>query len=30
MKNLLVSEGVEFDENDCVNMGKYFWEPKEK
>lgn len=30
MKDLLISEGVEFDENDCVIMEKYFWEPKTK
>ncbi|MDZ7765522.1 MAG: MGMT family protein [Melioribacteraceae bacterium] len=28
MKDLLLSEGVEFDEDDCVLMEKYFWKPE--
>lgn len=28
MKDLLLSEGVEFDEDDCVLMEKFFWEPE--
>jgi O-6-methylguanine DNA methyltransferase len=28
MENLLRSEGVEFDEDNCVIMSKYFWHPK--
>ena len=27
MEDLLRSEGIEFDENGCVIMDKYFWEP---
>lgn len=27
MKDLLISEGIDFDENDCVNMKKHFWKP---
>ncbi|PKL81698.1 MAG: 6-O-methylguanine DNA methyltransferase [Ignavibacteriae bacterium HGW-Ignavibacteriae-3] len=27
MEELLRSEGVEFDENECVIMDKYFWIP---
>ncbi len=27
MKELLESEGVEFDENNAVLMKKYFWDP---
>ena len=30
MKDLLISEGIEFDEDDCVIMGKYFWDPNKK
>lgn len=29
MHELLESEGVEFDEQDCVNMKKHFWQPVE-
>ncbi len=29
MEDLLKSEGVEFDKDGCVNMKKYFWDPKE-
>ena len=28
MRDLLESEGVKFDENDCVIMKEYFWEPE--
>ncbi len=28
MKELLINEGIQFDENDCVIMEKYFWKPK--
>lgn len=28
MKELLQNEGVEFDENECVIMEKYFWQPE--
>ncbi len=28
MKDLLLSEGIEFDENDCVILEKYLWKPK--
>lgn len=28
MKDLLLSEGVEFDDDDCVLMEKYFWKPE--
>ena len=28
MRDLLESEGVEFDDNDCVDMEKYFWKPE--
>ncbi|MBT8387119.1 MAG: MGMT family protein [Ignavibacteria bacterium] len=28
MEDLLRSEGVEFDENDCVILEKYLWVPK--
>ena len=28
MEELLQSEGVEFDDKDCVIMEKYFWQPK--
>jgi methylated-DNA-protein-cysteine methyltransferase-like protein len=28
MKDLLLSEGVEFDENDCVILEKYLWKPR--
>ena len=27
MKELLVSEGIKFDENDCVILEKYLWKP---
>lgn len=27
MEQLLISEGIEFDENGCVNMKKHFWNP---
>jgi methylated-DNA-protein-cysteine methyltransferase-like protein len=27
MEDLLRSEGIEFDENGCVDMKKYFWKP---
>jgi len=27
MRDLLESEGIEFDDDDCVDMKKYFWEP---
>jgi len=27
MEDLLKSEGIEFDENNCVKMEKYFWNP---
>ena len=27
MEDLLQSEGVEFDEDGCVEMKKYFWQP---
>ncbi len=27
MRDLLESEGVEFDDNDCVDMKKFFWKP---
>ncbi len=27
MEDLLKSEGIEFDENNCVKMEKYFWSP---
>lgn len=30
MKDLLISEGVEFNEDDCVIMEKYFWDPNKK
>lgn len=28
MEELLRAEGIEFDENKCVNMKKHFWQPK--
>ena len=28
MKDLLLSEGVELDENDCVILKKYLWKPR--
>lgn len=28
MKELLLSEGIEFDEDDCVILEKYLWKPK--
>ena len=28
MEELLRSEGVEFDENDCVRLEKHLWKPK--
>ena len=28
MEELLKSEGVEFDEKGCVNLGKHLWIPK--
>jgi len=28
MKELLQSEGIEFDKNDCVILKKYLWKPK--
>ena len=28
MKELLISEGIEFDSNDCVILEKYLWKPK--
>lgn len=28
MRDLLESEGIEFDEDDCVDMKKHFWEPE--
>ncbi len=28
MEELLLSEGVEFDDDRCVVMEKYFWQPK--
>lgn len=27
MRDLLESEGIEFDENDCVILEKYLWKP---
>lgn len=27
MQELLESEGIEFTEDDCVDMTKYFWQP---
>lgn len=27
MKDLLENEGIKFDEDDCVIMKKYFWDP---
>ncbi len=27
MKELLISEGIEFDENECVNLNKFLWIP---
>lgn len=27
MKELLISEGIEFDDNERVLLNKYFWEP---
>lgn len=30
MKNLLLSEGVEFTDEGFVNMEKYFWKPKSR
>ncbi len=27
MKDLLLSEGIEFGDDDCVIMEKYFWQP---
>ena len=29
MKDLLLSEGVEFDKNDCVILEKYLWRPRQ-
>jgi methylated-DNA-protein-cysteine methyltransferase related protein len=29
MKDLLLSEGIEFDKNDCVILEKYLWKPKQ-
>lgn len=29
MKNLLLSEGIEFTDEECVKMEKYFWDPKD-
>jgi len=29
MKDLLESEGIEFDKNDCVKIDKYFWDPNQ-
>lgn len=28
MEELLRAEGIEFDENNCVNLKKHFWQPK--
>lgn len=28
MEELLRSEGIEFDKNNCVNMKKHFWNPQ--
>ncbi len=28
MKDLLLSEGIEFDNDDCVILEKYLWKPK--
>lgn len=28
MRDLLESEGIEFDENDCVILEKYLWKPR--
>jgi methylated-DNA-protein-cysteine methyltransferase related protein len=28
MKDLLLSEGIEFDKDDCVILEKYLWKPK--
>ncbi len=28
MEDLLRSEGIEFDENGCVNLKKHIWKPK--
>ena len=28
MKDLLISEGIEFDKDDCVILEKYLWKPK--
>lgn len=30
MEELLRSEGVEFDENNCVRLDKHLWKPKQK
>lgn len=30
MKDLLESEGIEFDEDDCVILEKYFWSPTKR
>lgn len=30
MEELLRSEGIEFDNNNCVNMKKHFWNPPKK
>ena len=29
MEDLLKSEGIEFDKNDCVEIDKYFWDPNQ-
>ena len=29
MKDLLESEGIKFDKNNCVKMDKYFWDPNQ-
>jgi len=29
MKDLLESEGIEFDKNDYVKIDKYFWDPNQ-
>ena len=29
MKDLLESEGIEIDKNNCVKIDKYFWDPNQ-
>ena len=29
MEDLLKSEGIEFDKNNCVKIDKYFWDPNQ-